>query len=86
MRAETWAEQDLNEYDKRYSAGSEETERRQRECAICGCSFDLEDGKVIDIYMASHIRIDGCRPEFIYICNCCYNNAEEIESEDEYEC
>ena len=85
MMATTWAEQDLDEYDKRYSAGSEETERRQRECAICGRSFDLADGKVIDIYMASHIRIKGCRPDFIYMCNSCYNNADEIESEEEYE-
>lgn len=82
---ETWAEADLNEYDKRYSAGSEETEKRLRTCAICGCDFDLSEGKIIDICRASKIRIDGERPEYIYICDCCYGGADEIESEDEYE-
>ena len=83
--AETWAEQDLLEYDKRYSAGSEETERRLRECAICGSDFDLEDGKIISLCRESTIRIQGKRPKYIYICNCCYGSADEIESEDEYE-
>ena len=85
MIAETWAEQDLNRYLEEYAKGSEETERRKRTCAFCGDTFDIEDGKAFYLYRASHIRVNGELPDTICICGSCYRNAEEIESEDDYE-
>ena len=84
MRAETWAEQDLDEYLKRYAEGSDETERRSRTCAICGETFDCEDGKAIELCIGSPIRINGHRPDYICICGFCYDTADTI-GEDEYE-
>lgn len=79
---DTWAEQDLDNYLRRYAEGSDETERRLKMCDICGQEFDYEDGKVIDLCKASPIQIKGRRPESIYICRYCYNGAENI-GEDE---
>ena len=84
MRAvyDTWAERDLDEYLEAYAKGSDETERRMITCDICGDDFDFEDGKVIDVCRLSPIKIRGNRPESIYLCRHCYNNAEDI-GEDE---
>lgn len=80
---ETWAEQDLLEYDKRYSAGSDETERRLRTCDICGRQFDFSEGKCIELYRSSPIRIKGQKPEYIVLCGCCYRGADDLEDESE---
>jgi len=79
----TWAEQDLNNYLRKYSEGSEWTERRKRTCQLCGDDFDLADGVDLPIYRCSKIRVEGRLPKHFYVCNRCYNNAENIdESED----
>ena len=75
----TWAERDLDNYLRKYAEGSEETERRTYTCAFCGESFDYLDGKVIETCRHSSLKIQGKRPEEIYICNYCYNNAYNIE-------
>lgn len=82
MIAETWAEQDLNEYLERYARGSDETTRRLRTCAICGEDFDLSDGKEIETCRLSPLRIEGKRPNKIYICDFCLGSADEIEGDD----
>ena len=81
MTAETWAEQLLDEYLKRDAEGSEETARRLRTCAICGNDFDLDDGKEIETCVLSPLRIEGKRPNKIYICNFCMDSADEIEGD-----
>jgi hypothetical protein len=85
MQAETWAERDLNEYLKRYAEGSDETERRQITCDICGFEFDYEDGKAIDLCRLSPIKIRGKKPDSIYICRDCYNGAENIGEDELWE-
>ena len=79
--AETMNEEYLDRYLKDYAKGSEMTDRRIRRCAICGEKFDLDDGVEMFIYKGSPIRIEGKRPEKIYICDECYIGAEKIESE-----
>ena len=83
--AETMNEQYLDAYLEEYAKGSDLTERRLRTCAICGDKFDLKNGKEISLYSGSPIRIEGKRPNSITICNYCYEMADEIESEDDYE-
>lgn len=83
--AETMNEQYLDIYLADYARGSDLTEKRQRVCAICGDRFDLSDGVEITLYMDSPIRIKGKRPNSICICDSCYESAEKIESEDDYE-
>lgn len=78
-------EQYLDAYLKDYAKGSDMTERRLRQCAICGDKFDLSDGVEIFLYMNSPIRIKGKRPNSICICDSCYEMADKIESEDDYE-
>lgn len=79
MIAETWAEQDLNEYLERYSRGCDETEKRTCTCDFCGGNFDYLDGKIIEPCVKSRLRIQGKRPEVLYICNYCYESAYDIE-------
>lgn len=87
MRAvyDTWAERDLDEYLERYAKGSDETERRLRTCAFCGDNFDMDDGKLIETYGTSPIRIRGKRPDYLYICDSCLRSADEIREDDDYE-
>lgn len=82
---ETWAERDLNVHLRHYAQGSDECERRQRQCLLCGDYFDLDEGVALSVSRFSKIRVDGRLPELFCICNHCYWNAEKIESEDDYE-
>lgn len=82
---ETWAERDLDRYLERYDEGAEETEKRMRECALCGAEFDREEGKLIETKNTSPIRIRGKRPKCIYICDSCIEEIYEIREEDDYE-
>lgn len=75
----TWAERDLDNYLRKYAQGSDETERRTCTCAFCGDSFDYLDGKEIETCSGSNLRVKGKRPEVIYICNYCYNTANNID-------
>lgn len=84
--AETMNEQYLDIYLAEYAKGSDLTEKRLKRCAICGDKFDLSDGVEMGLFMDSPIRIHGKRPNSIYVCNSCYELAEKIESEDDYEC
>ena len=83
--AQTMNEQYLDIYLDEYAKGSDETEKRQRECAICGDKFDLEECFEIRLYMDSTIKIQGKRPNSICLCKWCYESVEKIESEDDYE-
>lgn len=78
-------EQYLDAYLDEYAKGSDLTEKRLRECAICGDSFDLDECVEISLYMDSPIKIKGKRPNSICLCKWCYESAEKIESEDNYE-
>lgn len=82
MKAETWAEQDLDRYLEAYAKGSEETERRRCICDFCGEAFDYKDGKIIETCAASNIKIRGNRPTELHICNYCLSTAYDIELED----
>lgn len=78
----TWAERDLDNYLKKYSEGSDETERRTVTCDFCGDKEDYLDCKRINVCARSDIKIRGNRPEELYICRFCYNNAEDIREEE----
>lgn len=82
---DTWAEYDLEQHLARLGRYDEETERRLKTCMLCGAEFDPENGKALSLYRSSPIRIKGRQPDQLFICNNCYEDAEEIESEDDYE-
>lgn len=80
--AETMNEEYLERYLEDYARGSDETEKRYpvHHCAICGDRFG-DGGKEFYLSRFSGIRINGKKMKKLYICDSCYENAEEIESE-----
>lgn len=78
----TLAEIELDEYLREYGKGSDECERRKRECLLCKSDFDIDDGVELPISVSSDIRVNGRVPKHFYICNHCLWSAEKIESED----
>lgn len=83
--AETWAEQELDGYLKRYAEGSDECERRQRICMLCGDKFDIDECVALPVYRRSKLKFEEKKPLYLCICKGCYGDAEKIESEDDYE-
>ena len=72
----------LDLYLRKYSEGSDETERRTLQCDFCGDKVDFTECRRVDVCTASHIRIRGHRPDELYICNYCFGTAVRVEESE----